>query len=96
MVDGGSKTFSSDAINLPDQRGFGLILEHPDAELIGFSEEHGHLDISRCPAGLRVGERLQIVPNHVCATMNLHDRVFGVRGGRVEREIPIDARGRVQ
>jgi D-serine deaminase-like pyridoxal phosphate-dependent protein len=45
---------------------------------------------------LRVGERLRIVPNHVCATMNLHDRVFGIRGDRVEREITVDARGRVQ
>jgi D-serine deaminase-like pyridoxal phosphate-dependent protein len=96
MVDGGSKTFSSDPINLPDHRGFGLVLEAREAELAGFSEEHGHLDVSRCPRPLAVGERLRIVPNHVCATMNLHDRVVGIRGDRVEREITIDARGRVQ
>ena len=96
MVDGGSKTFSSDAIGLPDRRGFGLVLEAPAAELTGFSEEHGHLDISHCPGGLRIGQRLHVVPNHVCATMNLHDRVFGIRGNRVDREITIDARGRVQ
>jgi D-serine deaminase-like pyridoxal phosphate-dependent protein len=96
MVDGGSKTFSSDTINLPNQTGFGLILEQPSVELTGFSEEHGHLDTRRGTAPLRVGQRLHIVPNHVCATMNLHDRVYGIRGDRVEREITIDARGRVQ
>jgi D-serine deaminase-like pyridoxal phosphate-dependent protein len=35
------------------------------------------------------------VPNHVCATMNLHDKVYGIRNGVVEREITVDARGRV-
>jgi D-serine deaminase-like pyridoxal phosphate-dependent protein len=89
MVDGGSKTFSSDTMHQP---GYGLILEHPDYELIGFSEEHGHLSVTDPP---RIGERLRIVPNHVCATMNLHDRVFGIRNGVVEREITVDARGRV-
>lgn len=96
MVDGGSKTFSSDAINLPDEGGFGLILEQPAAALIGFSEEHGHLDVTRCPVRLRVGERLRIIPNHVCATMNLHDRVYGIRDNIVEKEITIDARGQVR
>jgi D-serine deaminase-like pyridoxal phosphate-dependent protein len=90
MVDGGSKTFSSDAMHQP---GYGLILEHPEYELIAFSEEHGHLSVTDPP---RVGERLRIVPNHVCATTNLHEKVYGIRNGVVEREITVDARGRVQ
>jgi D-serine deaminase-like pyridoxal phosphate-dependent protein len=94
MVDGGSKTFSSDGALAP-LTGFGTVLEAPGAELIGFSEEHGHLDVSRSRP-LRVGERLRIVPNHVCATMNLHDSVWGHRGGVVETEISVDARGRLR
>ncbi len=95
MVDGGSKTFSSDSALQP-LTGFGSVVELPDAELTGFSEEHGHLDVSRCARPPRVGERLRIIPNHVCATMNLHDQVWGHRGGCVERKLTVDARGRLQ
>ncbi|HZU28853.1 MAG TPA: D-TA family PLP-dependent enzyme [Bryobacteraceae bacterium] len=96
MVDGGSKTFSSDALFVGDGRGFGWVIGNPDIDLIGFSEEHGHLDVSRAPGRLHVGERLRVVPNHVCTTINMHDRVFGIRGDRVDKAIDVTARGRVQ
>ncbi|HTN52452.1 MAG TPA: DSD1 family PLP-dependent enzyme [Anaeromyxobacter sp.] len=44
-----------------------------------------------------IGETIWLVPGHCDPTVNLHDRYVGVRGGlvggRVERVIPIDARG---
>jgi D-serine deaminase-like pyridoxal phosphate-dependent protein len=44
-----------------------------------------------------LGERLWLVPGHCDPTVNLHDRLVGVRGGladgRVERLIAVDARG---
>jgi len=96
MLDGGSKTFSSDAMFVGDGRGYGYVINHPDAEFIGLSEEHGHVDVSLCARAPRVGQRLRVVPNHVCTTINMHDRVYGVRGDQVEREIEVAARGRVQ
>jgi D-serine deaminase-like pyridoxal phosphate-dependent protein len=96
MVDGGSKTFSSDVLFVGDGRGFGYVTGEPDIDLIGFSEEHGHLDVSRAAGRLHVGQRLRVVPNHVCTTINMHDRVYGIRGDRVEKMIEVVARGRVQ
>src|SRR5439155_1573980 len=32
----------------------------------------------------RVGEKVWVVPSHVCATVNLHDEIWYGRGGRVE------------
>jgi len=46
--------------------------------------------------GLKVGDRLRIIPNHVCAMINLHDEVYGVRGGKVERVIPVSGRGKIR
>jgi D-serine deaminase-like pyridoxal phosphate-dependent protein len=96
IVDGGSKTFSFDPLWVGDGRGYGLILEQPDAELIGLSEEHGHLDTSRCARPPHVGEHMRIIPNHVCATINMHALLFGIRGDRVERTLCLDARGCLQ
>ena len=93
ILDAGSKTLSSDASGLD---GYGLITEYPQLVLAKFSEEHGHVDCSASNARPRIGERVTIIPNHACAVTNLHDRVYGVRGGRVERVFQVAARGRVQ
>ncbi len=93
IIDAGSKSFSSDPMGLA---GHGAILEHPEAALAQLSEEHGHLDLSRCRDKPRVGDRLTIIPNHACAVSNLHDRVHGVTGDRLERTFEVKARGRVQ
>lgn len=95
VVDGGSKTFSSDRYQAEDGRGFGLIKEDPAAEVERFSEEHGHLNVSRSNRKYTVGERLMIIPNHVCPTVNLHDEVYGVRGEQVENVWRVAARGKV-
>jgi len=54
------------------------------------------LDISRSSRRYRVGERLRIIPNHVCTVMNLHDEVYGIRGDQVEAVWRVAARGRVR
>jgi D-serine deaminase-like pyridoxal phosphate-dependent protein len=93
IVDGGAKTFTSDKGPEP---GHGRDFGRPDILLETLSEEHGWLRLSEPAAPLAIGDRLRFVPNHACTVMNLHARVYGVRGGAVEREIPVDARGRVQ
>ena len=95
VIDGGSKTFSSDRYQAEHGRGFGLIKEDPAAEIERFSEEHGHLNVSQSQRRFTVGERLNVIPNHVCSTVNMHDEVYGVRGEQVETVWRVAARGKV-
>jgi D-serine deaminase-like pyridoxal phosphate-dependent protein len=95
VIDGGSKTFSSDRYQAEDGRGFGLIKEDPAAEIERFSEEHGHLNVAQSDRKYTVGERLMVIPNHVCSTVNMHDEVYGVRGDQVETVWRVAARGKV-
>jgi D-serine deaminase-like pyridoxal phosphate-dependent protein len=95
IVDGGSKTFSSDRYQAGDGSGFGLIVEDPAAELERLSEEHGHLNIQRSDRSYKVGDRLSVIPNHVCTTVNMHDEIYGVRGGEVESVWQVEGRGKV-
>ena len=96
MIDGGSKTFSSDRLLSGDKSGFGLVLEHPDIRFESMSEEHGHLNLSSSDYRPDVGERLSILPNHVCACVNLHDQIFFHRGGTVEGSWTVRGRGRLR
>jgi len=95
IVDGGSKTFSSDRFLAGDRTGFGFVKEDETATFEAMSEEHGHLDISRSTRPYRIGERLHIIPNHVCTTINMHNLIYGVYGENVDAEWHVLARGEV-
>src|SRR6201988_2277449 len=96
VVDGGSKTFSYDRFQSGDERGFGIVKEDPAVEVERFSEEHGHLNIGRSERSYRVGDRLSIIPNHVCTTVNMHDEIYGVRGEQVEEVWRVAGRGKLR
>jgi D-serine deaminase-like pyridoxal phosphate-dependent protein len=44
----------------------------------------------------KVGEKVWVIPSHVCATVNMHDEIAYGRNGRVEGVWKVAARGRVQ
>jgi D-serine deaminase-like pyridoxal phosphate-dependent protein len=96
IVDGGSKTFSSDRYQAEDGVGFGLVKEDHAAVVERLSEEHGILNIARSERRYRVGDRFSIIPNHVCTTLNMHDEVYGVRGEQVETVWRVEGRGKVR
>ena len=60
------------------------------------NEEHGIVDLSRCDREPALGERVRILPNHVCVVSNLHDDVAVSRGGRVIDNWHVAARGRTR
>lgn len=91
IIDGGSKTFSSD-MGFP----MGYILEYPEAQIYQMSEEHGFVDVTRCSPKPEIGERLTVIPNHACGTINMHDELIGLRGQIVEARWEIAARGKIQ
>ena len=93
VVDGGSKTFTSDPH--PDG-GHGSVVGRAGAHFARINEEHGYVDVSALDERPAVGERLQIVPNHACGCMNLHDGVLAVRDGVVDHVIRVSGRGLIR
>jgi len=96
IIDAGSKTFSSDPLGSGPKTGHGYVAEAPDAKLIKLNEEHGHLDITGSKHHFQVGEVLTVIPNHVCACVNMHDEVFQVRNDEVVGCWRVAARGKVR
>ena len=96
VVDAGSKVLSSDRMLVPDPPvSFGWVWGHDDWEVVRLSEEHAVIDAPP-DAEVRVGDRLALVPNHVCPTVNLASYVTVVDVGGVTDRWPVAARGRVQ
>jgi D-serine deaminase-like pyridoxal phosphate-dependent protein len=98
IIDGGSKTFATDVqpkaapLNLA---GFGHVVGHPGAVLGRVTEEHGMLSVDE-GSDLRVGDTVEIIPNHVCSTVNLHDEVYVLAADGSAEKVRVAARGMVR
>ena len=93
VVDGGSKTFTSDP---HPAGGHGSVIGFLDARFARVNEEHGYVEVSSLDEPPRIGDHLRIVPNHACGCINLHDGALAVRDGVVEHVIRIAGRGLVR
>lgn len=94
IVDAGSKTLALDkSMGHP---GHGYIVGHPTSIIDRLSEEHGVVEIGKDDPGFTIGQRVEIIPNHICPSINLLDELNVVRDGEVIDVWPIAARGKVR
>jgi len=91
VVDAGSKALAKESRG--GGGGFGVLLDRPDVVVSGLSEEHGVLDLGASDWRPEIGDRVRIVPNHVCVSVNLHDDLLTLSDGEYGR-MDLEARGR--
>jgi D-serine deaminase-like pyridoxal phosphate-dependent protein len=97
VIDAGTKSLGREPLRAGtggDDLGSGALLDHPDVTVARTSEEHGVLDLSRTRWRPRVGDRVRVVPNHVCIVTHLSDLAHGMRGEEVQATWPVTARAR--
>ena len=88
ILDSGSKALGAD--KGPYSSGFGRLLDHPDARITALSEHHATVT----GLNLERGARVRVVPNHVCATVNLADEYLVASPNGMATVWPVNARGR--
>ncbi|MEP3277494.1 MAG: D-TA family PLP-dependent enzyme [Stappiaceae bacterium] len=92
VIDAGSKVLTSDLLGL---EGYGSVPGRRDIVIDQLSEEHGRL-VSQQPIELEVGQKIRIIPNHVCVVSNMVDSVVLIRKDDVIGTEVVAARGKVQ
>jgi D-serine deaminase-like pyridoxal phosphate-dependent protein len=90
VLDVGSKVLGADRPAWAP--GFGYVLGRPDAVVSALSEHHATVPWPQAPVPA-VGETIALVPNHVCATVNLADEFVVMRGGTPTHRWRVAARG---
>jgi len=93
VIDAGTKSFASD--NPFAEKTFGDVLDHPELTFSGISEEHGHLH-AEGTTGLKVGDKIRVVPNHACTCVNMHNSLTTFRDDTVEDTLYIAGRGKIR
>lgn len=89
ILDSGTKALSSDHYATWT---YGALKDYPAAVITRASEEHGIIENADLP--LRVGNKVEVIPNHACATCNMHDDLFITQDQRLLDTWPILARGK--
>ncbi len=93
VIDAGTKTLTSDLCIPARESGHGFIMEYPEAKITRLSEEHGQVDVSLCTKRPKIGERLSIIPNHICPCVNLRDVFWWCEPDGAAVSVKINARG---
>ncbi|WP_026919434.1 alanine racemase [Gordonia shandongensis] len=92
VLDSGSKVLGADRPAWTT--GFGRLADHPDARIVSLSEHHGVVEF---PDDAEVipdlGDRVRVIPNHVCTAVNLVDDLTVVRADGSVEAWPVIARG---
>lgn len=91
IIDGGTKTFALDVTKGATTHGH--FVGRPWT-MSRMNEEHGYVTLGGRPADL--GEKVWVIPSHVCPVVNLHDDLWYGRNGNVEGKWRIAARGKVR
>lgn len=76
-------------------QGYGRI-KNTDAHGSGVYDEHmiiNNEDISKL---LKVGDKIEIIPNHICPVCNLYENIVLVSNGAVDSIIPVTCRSKMQ
>ena len=90
IVDGGYKAFATDRPFTPE-------MKSPAGITYSWAgDEHGRLDLTNATADVKLGDRIELVIPHCDPSVNLYDRLYCLRGDRVEAVWPILARGLAQ
>jgi D-serine deaminase-like pyridoxal phosphate-dependent protein len=92
VLDAGSKVLGAD--RPPWATGYGRLLDHPGARVVALSEHHATVTFPGDSPLPELGSVVRVVPNHVCAAVNLADVLVVAAEGAVVDEWQIAARGR--
>lgn len=80
--------------SITQEFGLPLVVEPAGLEVVSLSEEHVKCVAVSGTSDLECGDQVWLLPTHCCTTINLHDRYWCVRDGKVEATWPIEARGK--
>ncbi|WP_274952488.1 alanine racemase [Angelakisella massiliensis] len=74
--------------------GFGYVKDSNNVRIAGLFDEHGLIYDSEFSKTVQVGDKIEVIPSHVCPTVNLYDEAVLVSNGAVVGTIPVDCRGK--
>lgn len=97
IADAGAKalTMQSRGAGVCRTEGKGRIVWDRPLYVDGVYDEHTVINDEAFHDAVNIGDRIRIIPNHICPVVNLYDAMYLIQGDDVIAELPVAARGKI-
>lgn len=98
VTDAGAKALTMQGRNsgLGKTQGIGLVKGSEKFYIEKVYDEHGVIISEDFSNLVEIGDKVEIIPNHICPVVNLYDKGYLVSKGKILKELTISARGKIQ
>lgn len=77
-------------------KGLGVIKGYDDVYIHAVYDEHAIIYNKEFREKVKIGDKVEIIPNHICPVCNLYDTAYLVSHEKVVAEIPVACRGKLK
>lgn len=74
--------------------GFGYVKGSDNVRIDGLFDEHGLIYNEAFSKSVNVGDKLEVIPSHICPTVNLYNEAVLISHDKIIEIIPIECRGK--
>jgi D-serine deaminase-like pyridoxal phosphate-dependent protein len=98
ITDVGAKgiTAQTRSIGICATKGLGYIKGYDEVYIHDVYDEHAIIYNEKFRNQIKIGDKVEIIPNHICPVCNLYDKAYLISNGEILEEIPIKCRGKLQ
>lgn len=83
-------------VGLTATKGLGKIVGFDDVHIDGVFDEHAIIYNEEFSNQVNIGDKVEIIMNHICPVSNLYEKAYIVENNEVIEEIEVSARGKLQ
>lgn len=76
--------------------GLGTVFEYPETHIDSVFDEHAILYDQNFHDQVKIGDKVRVIPVHICPVCNLYEKAYLISGDEVVDELDIACRGKLQ
>ncbi len=98
ILDVGAKglTTQTRSKGLCTTEGLGIIKGYDNVNIFDVFDEHAIIYNKAFSKAVSIGDKVEIIPNHICPVVNLHETAYLTTNGKVIDEILVECRGKLK
>ena len=98
ILDVGAKalTMQERSVGICNSRGKGSLYTNPDIRIERMFDEHAIINNEEFSKSVKIGDKVRIIPVHICPVVNLYDSFYLIQGDEVIEELPVACRGKIR
>ncbi len=98
VLDAGAKSLVSQnrSGGICSTNGFGYVMGSENVRIDSLFDEHGLILNAEYQKEVSLGDKIRVIPSHICPTVNLYDEAYLISKGEVVGKVAVDCRGKSQ